>query len=158
MADLGWFILAVTVGLLVLSNWAKHRPTVGIRLTGHWGKVYILQDLENPRLFKVGMTYRTSELRRREVQDVMAGGSALRVVFEIHTPYPLAIETVAHRRLRNRRHRSERGREWFKADDQTVRKAVIAAYRDVRRIGKRQGRWSKEADGKVWVKSYRCGR
>src|ERR1700712_2234725 len=87
---------ALAVLLPIISAYARSRPTVGVRLKQGWGIVYILQDCQHPRLFKIGMTTRSCKTRMAEVSRDMTGGADLEAVYSIRVPFVAAVEQVAH--------------------------------------------------------------
>ena len=145
-----WLICLAIVAAFVLIP-ARRKGS----LRYGWGKVYVLRDIQNPELIKIGRTSRSAKIRMKEVSVTMTGGVALELLYWIETPYYATVEIIAHRKIRRRRYRSERGTEWFKADAATAIRAVELAVRDVRRSARRQRKWSAQADRTVtsWRKN-----
>jgi hypothetical protein len=111
-----------------------------------WGKVYVLRDVANPHLLKVGMTKRSTSMRMNEVSETMTGGMALETIYWVKVPYVQNVEELAHIDLKSFRHWSERGTEWFKADESRAIRAVDRAAKRVKLAAKQQRKWSPQAD------------
>lgn len=146
--------LVVVIAWIGFTGIARRRGFAGhVRLTGGWGTVYLFHDRENQHLLKVGTTRRLSKVRKGEVSETMTGGCHLAQVYAVDMPYARTVETLAHRRLRRYRHFSERGREWYRLEGEEgigrAIDAINAAAQEVRKMAKRQRRWSAEADIKA---------
>ena len=139
-------------GLLILCaiGWRRWqtRWVRKLRLSGARGTVYVMQDREQPHLVKVGVTTRSSRERQAEIIRTMAAGAPLRQLLALDLAHARSVETVAHRRLRRRRHHSERGREWYHAATARQLGRLLAevelAARDVKRLARRQGAWNQD--------------
>ena len=113
------------------------------------GTLYVVQDLAQPNLFKVGITHRTAKARRAEIRRTMAEGE-LREILRAEIPHVRDVEREAHRRLRRRQARLPgRGQEWFRADGHAAILAEVSlAIRDVRRHARR---WRSDAPIRVYL-------
>lgn len=143
-------MLAAGLAVLAVSWWRRRqaRWTRKLRLSGAHGTVYLMQDLHEPELVKVGVTHRLSRERKPEIVRTMAAGAPLRQLLALDLAHARSVETVAHRRLQRHRQRCERGREWYHAATPNKLERILAevehAAHDVRRLARREGAWNQE--------------
>ena len=141
IAAAGLLVLAIIWWQRWQTRWVRR-----LRLSGARGTVYVMQDRNQPHLVKVGVTTRLSRERQAEIVRTMAAGAPLRQLLALDLAHARSVETVAHRRLRHRRHHSERGCEWYHAATDRQLARILAevehAARDVKRLARRQGAWN----------------
>lgn len=143
--------IAATGTLVLCAIWWRRWQTRWVRrlrLSGARGTIYVMQDRNQPHLVKVGVTTRLSRERQAEIVRTMAAGAPLRQLLALDLAHARSVETVAHRRLRRRRHQSERGREWYHATTARQLARILAeverAAHDVKRLACRQGAWNQD--------------
>lgn len=87
-----------------------------------FGWVYIITNRSMPNLVKVGFTTKEPELRAKELKHT-GSPHPYKVVFDIYTAHPRAVEKKAHRLLLTKRE----GKEWFRCSISTTIEALRSA-------------------------------
>lgn len=131
------------------------------------GTVYVLKDKgrpfidkDPPGIVKIGYTTRLTMQRQQEIENTMAKGSSLALIYAVDwVPFPKAVEAVAHAIMSRRRVRwprgSPRGQEWFHARGDAGEAKAINAVQNavliVRARARKKKRWPDSADRYVSV-------
>ena len=96
--------------------------TQNIKQPRSFGFVYVLQNLEMPEVYKVGMTARSPHARAAELSSVTGVPVSFDVVYYAEVADPAAQEKRVHEALA--KYRVNTGREFFKTDLYTIIQAI----------------------------------
>ena len=87
-----------------------------------FGFVYVLQNIEMPEVYKVGMTTRSPHARAAELSSATGVPVIFDVVYYAEVANPMAQEKRVHEALAE--YRVNHGREFFKADLYMIIQAI----------------------------------
>lgn len=96
--------------------------TQNIKQPRSFGFVYVVQNLEMPDVYKVGMTTRSPHARAAELSSATGVPMSFDVVYYAEVADPMAQEKRVHKALE--KYRVNAGREFFKTDLYTIIQAI----------------------------------
>ena len=96
--------------------------TQNIKQPRSFGFVYVLQNLEMPDIYKVGMTARSPHARAAELSSATGVPMSFDVVYYAEVADPMTQEKRVHKALE--KYRVNAGREFFKTDLYTIIQAI----------------------------------